>query len=155
MNTDSQYTENNQEGNTTNNNNTNHQLEDDSKTLIDILCSHRMNYYQMSDNEKKKVMDLANQIKLDKKIPIKCKPIEYIEAKDHECVICCQPYSHSDRIGECLFCKQQLHQDCLMGWCFESIQSSSQPTCPFCRAIWKDNGKLNYPLISSSGSSSK
>src|SRR5918992_3471037 len=116
-----------------------------TNNLRNILFYHRTQYYNMSDEEKRKIMNLANRIQLEKKIPIKHKTIQYIRTQSHECIICYQPYIKTERIGECLYCKQQLHQKCLLGWCITNINNMLQPTCPFCRADWKDNGKLNYP----------
>ncbi len=139
----------NTENNVLDNENTksidNSNIED--QILMEILISDRNKYINIPENKKTDVLNVISNIKLDKKIPIKTKPIIYIEITEKDCNICCNEYTNHNRIVECLLCKQHLHQHCLTEWSFESIKQTSQLTCPFCRSEWKHSGKMIYPLI--------
>ena len=114
-----------------------------------FLYDCQFNYYHLTDNDKLTIMATINKIQLDKKIPIKYKPIEYIQPKTEECSICCNSFNHDTPISQCCQCGQHLHSDCLIKWCYEYIKWEPSVTCPFCRAKWGKNEKLYYPLVSS------
>lgn len=111
-----------------------------SNKLSELIREYRLKFYNLSNDEKIKTLLMADQIKLSKKIPIKCKPVERIVPKDQHCVICYQDYNLEERVTTCKTCKNQMHSTCLINWCYESIHNTSQATCPFCRSRWKDNG---------------
>jgi hypothetical protein len=113
-----------------------------SNQLYKILRSHRAKYNSLPNNLKVEAMGVINKLKLDRKIPIKQKPVHFINPQGHECSICTAAYDQNERIVECSSCKQQLHFKCLIGWCYECIRDGQSSTCPYCRAAWKDNGKL-------------
>lgn len=119
-----------------------------SESIFDLFQSYHQHLSQLSDEEKAFAYHQLNQIKLDKKIPIKYKPIKYIHPSTPECTICGSCYNSEDRIVECSSCHQHLHSKCSLEWAYNSITDQSCATCPFCRSPWKDTGKLHYPLPS-------
>jgi hypothetical protein len=124
------------------------QMIPESPTLLNIIQSYHEHFRQLSDEDKGVAYRLLGQIKLDKKIPIKYKPIKYIHPSTPECTICGSCYNSEDRIVECSSCHQHLHSKCSLEWAYNSISDQSYATCPFCRSPWKDTGKLHYPLPS-------
>lgn len=83
------------------------------------------------------------------KLVIKWKEIVYIKPKTTDCAMCYQSYTNETPICECHVCHQHLHCDCLTDWCVMNILNDTDPTCPFCRSIWKHNESLFYPIIES------
>lgn len=109
-----------------------------------FLHDCQLNYFNLTNENKSKIMGAVNKIRLDKKIPIKYKPIEYIQPKTEECCICYNIFNQDTPISQCCKCGQHLHSDCLIKWCYEYIKWESYVTCPFCRAKWGKNEKLYY-----------
>jgi hypothetical protein len=75
----------------------------------------------------------------------KMKPISFIPANTQECQACYGPINHNTQIVECWCCHQQLHRDCQLSWIVQSIMNDNEPTCPFCRAVWRHGSCQYYP----------
>lgn len=78
------------------------------------------------------------------KAQLKYKPVEHVELKHDECIVCREQYNHNDRIAQCHLCHQQLHLTCFLHWCSEIEYSS--PMCPFCRTPWHRTQIIYYPV---------
>jgi hypothetical protein len=83
------------------------------------------------------------------KSQITMKPISIIKPKTNECVICCQPYDSDTAIVECSVCHQNSHSDCQLFWAITNTFSDpeGEPTCPFCRSVWKNNDSQLFPAM--------
>lgn len=108
----------------------------------DLLNQHHESYSNLSVENKMKILIMAGQIRLGKKIPIKFKPTRHVLPEMNQCHICCVDYVPNDRLAECQQCKKQLHFNCMIQWCHESIHLKSVAKCPFCISDWKDGGKI-------------
>lgn len=118
-----------------------------SNVLSKLIHDFQLKYYRLDNRDKSNILMSINRLKFDRKIPLKCKPIEYIKTQSLECSICNQDYRKQDSISRCMTCKQDLHSDCLISWSSEQLNFSSEVTCPFCRAPWQNNRKLYYPHL--------
>jgi hypothetical protein len=116
------------------------------RQYIDILTNMPQDIMS-EDDHSHSLFDLTSQVSMNTgKIAINFKPIVYICPESEECGICRSEFEPDQKIVQCHQCKHHLHSDCQSNWCYESINIESEPTCPFCRAQWKHNNKIYYPI---------
>lgn len=56
------------------------------------------------------------------------------------CPVCLDGFdvSHLEDLPYCASCGNSIHRQCLYLYLQHAKESNSQPTCPYCREIWKE-----------------
>ena len=87
------------------------------------------------------------ECKNSKRVIVNWKPTSYIQPHTSYCALCYASYTKDVSIVECSVCHQHLHSECQLNWSITNIFNDAEPTCPFCRSVWKSNEYILYPIL--------